>query len=360
MKLIKYALLIVTTLILTGCATVQNSAFDGQTKKLDFSQNSYFVMGVEINHAVKPKYNPNSDIILFVQKIGAKSKSDRFSLILKPSEFQLLPSGAVSGYFRGALPPGDYTLGDIIGFARKFPINGSFTLPLESNFRIEKNEVAYLGKLRARTRKKRKGEFAAGSVIPLLDQAVSGFASSTFDVQISDDSESAKAWMNKAYPVLASEELSIRILPKYDRSKFDDESVEPQADPVFIDEKKAALELTTEVGSIESAYPEIVIGLNSQVSVDFQRAAAKVSQKKLYTDSGVLNVMIARIEQVVENPALVTDRYQIDAFAHCVLNVGKSDDSRSEPLLNKVVESGLHKKIKSHASHALRRKNKAK
>ncbi len=118
----------------------------------------------------------------------------------------------------------------------------------------------------------------------------------------------------------------------------------------------AVSEIQNQIGSTESEYPEIVAGLNSSVSTDFQRAASKVSQKRLYTDSGVLNVMIARIEQVVENPELVTDRYQIDAFAHCVLNVGKSDDSRSEPLLNKVVESGLHKKIKSHAASALRRK----
>lgn len=344
-----------SALILTGCATVQNSAFDGETKKLDFSENSYFVLGVEINHAVKPKYNPNTQIILYVEKPDAESKADRFNVLLKPAEFQISQNGAVSGYFRGALPPGEYVLKAISGFSRKLLINGNYFLPLDSSFQLEKNEVAYLGKLRARTRKRRTGEFRAGSVVPLLDQGVSGFSSSTFDVEVSDDSESAKSWMNKAYPALASEELTIKILAKYDRSQFDGANAKAQADPVFVDEKAAEVERSKNSSSLQSAYPEIVTGLNSSVSKEFQQAAQTAHKKKFYTDGGVLNAMIARTEQALENPNLVADKIQIDAFAYCMISFGRSNDSRIEPLLNKVVQSQLPRKMRSHAISALKR-----
>ncbi|MGH1428027.1 MAG: hypothetical protein ACRBEE_08805 [Arenicella sp.] len=359
MKLIKYTLFLVVILTLTGCATSQSTFFDTR-EKLDFNQKSYFIMEVEIYNAVKPAYNPNTPITLSIVKKGAKDGEPKsYFSVLNPSEFQGTKGGAASGFFKGVLPPGDYTMSFLAGQARAFPVTGTYMLPLSGDFQLEKNEVAYLGKLRARTRKKRKGEYGAGSVLPLIDQAATGFGSSTFDVHISNDVESAKDWMNKEHPALAAEELSIKILPKYERI-WDSSDVKPMAAPVFTDETVAIKDIEKEVGSIESEYPDIVVGLNSPVSTDFQRAAAKVSQKKLYTDKGVLNMMIARLEQVVENPELVSDRYLIDSFAHCVINIGRSDDVRSEPLLKKVTESKLPRKVRKHAEQALKRKQKKK
>lgn len=67
-----YHLFILATLAITsGCATVQNSAFDLTTENLDFNEKSYFVMGVEIDNAVKPKYHPNMSIILHIETPNA-------------------------------------------------------------------------------------------------------------------------------------------------------------------------------------------------------------------------------------------------------------------------------------------------
>ncbi|MGH1541539.1 MAG: hypothetical protein ACRBHB_14020 [Arenicella sp.] len=358
MKLAKYILFLIPVLLLTGCATVQNSAFDNGTKTLDFSQNSYFIMGVDIRNSVKPNYNPNNAMILHIEKPDAKDKKDRFNVLLNPKEFLGFQGSGASGYFRGALPPGDYILKGISGSAQRKLILGHFLLPMHSAFTLGKNEVVYLGKLKAKTRKKREGEFSAGSIIPLIDQAVSGFASSTFDVLISDETDVSGQNIAHVYPVLAPEDITIKILAEYDRSQFDAKGVKPQANPTFQDEVISEQEAISTVGPVESAFPHIVAGLNSPETAEFQRAAALVNKKKLYTDSGVFNMMVARTQRAVVDPSSASDDNIIDGLAYCVLNIGKSNDSRSVPLLNEVIKSSLHRKVKSHARHALKLKNK--
>ncbi len=349
MKNIKYALLFLTILFLVGCTTVQKSAFDGQTKKLDFSQNSYFVLGVEIDHAFNPRFNPNRQITLYIEKVGPKNQADYIQLLLKPKEFEREPNGAVSGYFRGALPPGNYVLKSVSGEAAIFPALGKYYLPMQSPFTLGQNEVVYLGKLRARTRKKRKGEFTAGPIAPVIPQSIAGFSSSTFDVEISDDAEYAKVWVRKAYPSLANEELSIRLLPKYDRSQFDRKNAEPQPDPVFLNKKEVAIAVSG------SAYPDTVAELKSPISKDFRRVARIAHKNKLYRDSGVLNAIVDRVEQAIQSPNIVADNLQIDAFAYCMIILGEVNTSQSEELLNKVKQSALPKSIKSRAASALKR-----
>lgn len=354
MKFKNYLLIFSILLVASGCATVQNSAFDKTTQNLDFGEKSYFIMGVELDNAYKPKYQPSINMVLYVETPDAKDKNDRFNVVIKAKEFLSEKGAAATGYFRGALKPGDYVLKGIGGVARKFPFTGFYLLPMETKFSINENEVIYLGRLRARTRARKEGEFRSGPLLPLLDQSASGFSGSTFDVLIQDDSEIANQWLNTEYPVLSNKGMQVRILPKYDRSKFDEERAVQTEEPVFFD--KAGEERLGSVAAGETSTQDLIRALNSKDPYALRDAAKYIGANELYNDEGINGAAIFALRNAVDNSADVTDKYLIDGLAWCAVNLGNSNDSRKEEIFSEVAASDLPKKIRNRAIDALKKK----
>jgi len=80
------------------------------------------------------------------------------------------------------------------------------------------NKISYLGHLDVVLReRKNDNEIRAGSVIPLIDQATSGFSTGTFDVVIEDRfDEDMKAFISE-YPALQNVIIEKAILPQWIR-----------------------------------------------------------------------------------------------------------------------------------------------
>ncbi|MFY9330046.1 MAG: hypothetical protein WAO76_18815, partial [Georgfuchsia sp.] len=90
--------------------------------------------------------------------------------------------------YRFMVPEGTTEITGITGLAKAFPVVGKFYVPLKMQVPVGKPAVLYLGRVEAVLRPREDNEYRAGGVIPLIDQAVTGMSSGTFDIQLEDKS----------------------------------------------------------------------------------------------------------------------------------------------------------------------------
>jgi hypothetical protein len=88
-----------------------------------------------------------------------------------------------------------------------------------ADIQAKPNTVTYLGRARGVTRARQDGEFRAGPLIPLVDQAVTGFAKSTFDVELSDHMEEDLNAFRTIFPALSDADIQVALLPPFDRAR---------------------------------------------------------------------------------------------------------------------------------------------
>lgn len=124
---------------------------------------------------------------------------------------------------RLALKPGRYSLGAVHGTIQFFPLAGSFFTPLGLGFEVPARSVVYLGRVCAHMRPRTDNEYRAGSLIPLVSQAVLEISTSTFDVEVKDTSAFDLPLFRESFPVLASQDIKTQILPQQDRLSLDRE-----------------------------------------------------------------------------------------------------------------------------------------
>ncbi|MCX6979244.1 MAG: hypothetical protein NTV08_00600 [Verrucomicrobia bacterium] len=112
------------------------------------------------------------------------------------------------------LPPGDCSLKKVEGWANCLPvIYASFRFPVGARFALG-GGVTYLGHVTMTNRKRTGGEERAGSIFPLIDQAVSGFAGGTFDITVTDQSATDLPDFLSAYPALQGVPIAKSIMQR--------------------------------------------------------------------------------------------------------------------------------------------------
>jgi hypothetical protein len=67
-------------------------------------------------------------------------------------------------------------------------------------------------------RERQENEFKAGPSIPLIDQAVAGASTGTFDIKISDNFVKDEAIFRSKFPALVGVPIRKSILPAFDRA----------------------------------------------------------------------------------------------------------------------------------------------
>ena len=103
--------------------------------------------------------------------------------------------------------PGEHTIGRIFGNSSGFLIAATFDFAVNAKFSVEPGGVVYLGHISMINRQRVGDEPRSGSVIPLIDQAAAGYSGGTFDVEITDRSETDLPDFIAVYPNLS--ELTI-------------------------------------------------------------------------------------------------------------------------------------------------------
>jgi hypothetical protein len=202
---------------LGGCATVNHMAFDKESKSVDVGTKAVVLMTIDVSRSDDSRFNPDPYVVQ-IEKPGAQSKQDRQNFKLDKDEDTVAADGHTVYLARMALDPGDYRLMAVFGMARAFPINGSFSVPLVTDFNVKPGSITYVGRVTAKLRSREPGEFRAGSLIPLIDQAVAGMSNGTWDVTIEDDSGKDVPLFRQTFAAVSSATIVTSPLPPFDRA----------------------------------------------------------------------------------------------------------------------------------------------
>ena len=98
-------------------------------------------------------------------------------------------------------------------------IIGYFFTPMHSPLEAKERGIFYLGHINATVRERQGDEFKAGRTIPLIDQAIAGASTGTFDVAITDEFATDEALFRSKFPALEGVAIKKAILPTFDRAK---------------------------------------------------------------------------------------------------------------------------------------------
>jgi hypothetical protein len=199
------ALVLFTVFSFSGCANGMALA-----KKQDCANlaKPIGIFTLRTENAYKPSYQPDVNIVKFKStasqqkatfKVGNPAREE------KNQYFEYLVSVD--------LEPGEYLFTYVSGIGGAFPIRGSFEFPINASFSLT-NGITYLGHVLMINRKRKEGETRSGPVVPLLDQSESGFAGGTFDITVSDQSETDLPDFIRAYPALRDLNITKAILKK--------------------------------------------------------------------------------------------------------------------------------------------------
>ncbi|WP_198115252.1 hypothetical protein [Massilia rhizosphaerae] len=216
-KLIRFLAALAACCVVTGCATVNPMAFDKQTKAIDTKDKSIVLMTVVVSRPDRSRFEP-VPYVVHIEKPDAQSKEDRQNFKIDKDADSLHANGQDLYLLRLALVAGEYKLIDIFGMARAFPINGMFSVPLLAKLNVKPNSVTYIGRVTAKLRHRVGGEFRAGPVIPLLDQAIAGMSGSTWDIAIDNLADQDIGLFKTTYPVLNNVTIETAALAPFDRA----------------------------------------------------------------------------------------------------------------------------------------------
>ena len=200
----------------SGCATRNSMGLMKGDSAVDLSVNSLALMTVRIDHAYRASVTPTARV-LHIEKPGAKEKEDRLNFIADAEASAIGPDGQ-DYLLRMAIPPGKYTVMGITGTGNIAIFPGFFLIPLVMDVEIAPGTVTYLGRIEARTRERTGNEFRAGPLLPLVDQAATGWSGATWDITVRDAYESDMQRFRTAFPALRT--VNVRKDPlTFDRAR---------------------------------------------------------------------------------------------------------------------------------------------
>lgn len=211
-------LLLALSLLLSGCATQTKMAFSDANNTIIAADKSVYLLTATIKNSFKTSHQPKLyDVV--AEKGSILSKSERLSFeVDKKARIETDTPDGSTYLLRLELSNGTYVLRGFSSLSRSFPINGFFFTPVHAPIESKEPGVFYLGHIEANVRGRLDGELKAGPTLPLLDQAISGGATGTFDVEISDRWSKDEALFFDRFPILKSTKIEKRILPAFDRA----------------------------------------------------------------------------------------------------------------------------------------------
>lgn len=203
--------------LLSGCATVHEQGITTETKEIDLKGNGLVLMTLLVDNQFKPSYQPEV-LVTHIETPNADSKEQRHNF-KTDKEGAIATTEGTRYFLRMELPPGEYVVRGATCMYRSLLIVGTCIMPIHADITVTPDSITYVGHARGVTRERNKNEFRAGSLIPLIDQSVTGFSRSTFDVTIQDDSEKDMKTFRSLFPALATAQIDVKLLPPFDRQR---------------------------------------------------------------------------------------------------------------------------------------------
>ena len=213
----RWILTVVAIVAFGGCANIQPMALKTGQDRLDTAMHSVVLLTLEVQRHDGSRYQPIPSLVLVSQRETGPREQARLYRFTKKHDAAEREGHAVY-YISIALPEGPYRIDGISGIAAAFPFVGKFYVPVLAEFEVASNSVTYLGHLDATLRERREGEFRAGPVIPLIDQAATGMIGHTWEVTIDNRYEADMAVFRERIPVFGNLSVQDAALPPWDRS----------------------------------------------------------------------------------------------------------------------------------------------
>lgn len=207
------------SLLLSGCATPTTMAFSDEKQTIDPNK-PIFLLTVTQKNIYKTSWQPKL-LVVNVEKPVVTGSEDRINFTLddKAKSESDSPTDGNNYLLRMELEKGEYVLRGLTSFNHGFLVNGFFFAPLHEKLDASKSGVYYLGHIDATVRERQGNEFKAGASAPLIDQAVVGASTGTFDIVVTDAWDKDEAKFRSQFPALSGVTIEKAILPPFDREK---------------------------------------------------------------------------------------------------------------------------------------------
>jgi hypothetical protein len=220
MKKLYGVLIAVVVMFLSGCATPIRMSPTKETQALETTKSSVLLMSLTMKNDFHPSYQP-SPIVVNVERGDANQRADRLNFLFDQDGTE--ESKTENHYLvRMSLPPGKYVVRGITAQSGIFPFHGMCYTPLNYDIEVKPNSIVYLGHVDAAVVERKDGELRAGPVIPLIDQAATGFSGGTWTVDVADRFDQDMGDFRKVFPVLEKADVQDEVLPAWDKKKATD------------------------------------------------------------------------------------------------------------------------------------------
>lgn len=191
----------------SGCATTMPLQPDG--KAPDLAKSTVFVARVKVRNENKKDKQP----ILVNMVIGVgNAPTQPFG---KPTLIKNENEGGKDYFASFEAPVGPKVTIQTVGFLYQgFLVNAFAVAPINVALDVPEKKIVYLGKLEARIvpREGNEDKPRAGEVLPLIDQAVAGFSTGSWDLKVTDDFDADMAALKEKYPFLGDLPVEKAIL----------------------------------------------------------------------------------------------------------------------------------------------------
>ena len=219
-------MVIVGLLASTGCATIQDlQSMPLRTgmNSLHLDNGSVCLLSIKAENQFKPGWPPEVYRVTVINDDTKKRYLFKVveldsSLFIQTTKdmFTANKEGPTEALVSFQLMPGTYRLKGVGGGCTKALTSGHFDFPFDIPFTVNPGEYVYMGRIEMTNRERvSKDEIPSGGKFPLLDQSISGFGRSTFDVNVIDNFDQDIDAFKAKFPVIANQEIRKRILPQW-------------------------------------------------------------------------------------------------------------------------------------------------
>lgn len=213
-------IVIAATAILAGCASPQKMAFAPDTPPTVNPNKALLLMTAKISNRNGVSHQPKLHVA-HVERPEVKGSQDRLNYVMDDRgriETNAMETGNTY-LLRMEVDPGEYTLRGLSSMSQSFPLTGFFFTPIHAQVKVAAPGIYYIGHIDATVRERKGDEFKAGPSLPLIDQALVGASTGTFDVTISDRWSQDESEFRARFPALKSTDVTKNVLPAFDRQK---------------------------------------------------------------------------------------------------------------------------------------------
>jgi hypothetical protein len=177
---------------------------------INLSNKSLALFTVKVANQYKPGYQPNK-LLVFIE--GANSGAYK---VIMESPPHISEKDSFNEYLLSFdLKPGISKFYKIWFIYADTFVVGRANIPFDLEADIKQNSIQYLGHIDTIIReKKNDNEKSAGPLLPLIDQATTGFSSATYDIVIEDKFDDDMKKFFSEYPGLQKVKIDKTVFPK--------------------------------------------------------------------------------------------------------------------------------------------------